>query len=65
VNEGRDEFSRQLVMQTVAKVADDGEIPREEGLAAFGALLRQGRVVKGRRGLFSLPESSRYAQGGR
>ncbi len=65
VHEGRSEFSRQLIMQTLGQVADDGEIPREEGIAAFGALLRQGRVVKGRRGLFSLPESSRYAQAGR
>ncbi len=65
IHEGRGEFSRQLVMQTVAAVADEGEIPREEGLAAFGALLRQGRVVKGRRGLFSLPDNSRYAQAGR
>lgn len=62
VHEGRNEFSRQLIMQTVAKVADDGEIPREEGLTAFGTLLRDGRIVKGRRGLFSLPETSRYAK---
>ena len=65
IHEGRGEFSRQLVMDTLAKISDDGEIPREEGLAAFGTLLRQGRLVKGRRGLFSLPQSSRYAQGGR
>lgn len=62
IHEGREEFSRQLVMQTLSEVVSEEEVSREDGVRAFGTLLKQGKIAKGRRGLFSLPKNSRYAQ---
>ncbi|MFN6977283.1 MAG: hypothetical protein ACK4OP_04110, partial [Gemmobacter sp.] len=58
VFEGRETFTRPQVVRLAATCAD-AEPGREDGLRAFGQLLRDGRIVKARRGLFALPETSR------
>ncbi|MFN3642062.1 MAG: hypothetical protein ACK4TB_03955 [Gemmobacter sp.] len=58
VFEGRETFTRPQVVRLAATCADE-EPEREDGLRAFGQLLRDGRIVKARRGLFALPETSR------
>lgn len=62
IHQGRNEFSRQLVMQTLFEVVSPEEVSREDGIRAFGTLLKQGKVEKAERGLFSLPASSPYKQ---
>jgi hypothetical protein len=37
---------------------DEAAETREAAMAAFGVLLREGRIVKARRGMFMLPEGS-------
>lgn len=54
--EGLDGFNRPQLMRVAA--ADEAAESREEAMAAFGALLREGRIVKSRRGIFTLPENS-------
>ena len=52
---GQDRFSRPRLLHIAAEAF--GEIGREEGLRAFGALLREGRIVKVARGLYALTEA--------
>ena len=54
--EGLDGFNRPQLMRLAA--ADEAAETREAAMAAFGALLRDGRIVKARRGMFMLPEGS-------
>jgi hypothetical protein len=54
--EGLDGFNRPQLMRVAA--ADEAAESREAAMAAFGALLRDGRIVKSRRGIFTLPASS-------
>lgn len=63
IHEGRVEFSRQLVMQTLSQVVSSSEVSREDGIRAFGTLLKQGKIEKAQRGLFSLPAHSPYRSG--
>jgi hypothetical protein len=58
VQEGREAFSRPQIMRKVAQVADETAFSREDGLRAFGALLRRGRLAKLRRGQFTISQSS-------
>ncbi len=54
--EKRDLFTRPMLMRLVA--ATGAPASREEGLRAFGKLLRSGQLVKVRRGQFSISEQS-------
>ena len=48
---GQDRFSRPRLLHIASEAF--GEIGREEGLRAFGSLLRDGRIVKVARGLYA------------
>lgn len=54
--EGREEFNRPLLMRMAA--IDEAADTREDAMIAFGALLREGRITRSRRGQFTLPETS-------
>ena len=58
--EGRPYFSRPQLMSQIGALSADSEFTREDGLRTFGALLREGRIQKIKRGQFVLTESSRY-----
>ncbi len=58
--EGRPYFSRPQLMSQIGALSADSEYTREDGLRTFGALLREGRIQKIKRGQFVLAESSRY-----
>lgn len=60
----REAFSRPQLMANV-EAALPGELPREDGLRSFGALLRTGRLTKLRRGQFVLADSSTYLDEGK
>ena len=62
--QGVTEFSRPKVLHLVMGLNVNGGISREEGLRAFGRLLREGRIVKLGRGRFSLADSAKK-EGGR
>ncbi|MDX2483696.1 MAG: chemotaxis protein CheA [Pseudodonghicola sp.] len=49
--EGRDQFTRPQLIHKAREVAED-EFSREDGLRAFGVLLRQGKIVKTENGRF-------------
>ncbi|MGY6634018.1 MAG: hypothetical protein ACXIU8_09755 [Alkalilacustris sp.] len=57
--EGLEAFTRQHVMRCATAMGYDVRAEREAGLRAFGRLLREGRLVRAQRGLFTLapPES--------
>jgi hypothetical protein len=60
--EGTGEFTRPMLMRKICSV-DTVEAPsREEGLRSFGALLREGKIVKDGSGKFFLAETSRFVQ---
>jgi hypothetical protein len=56
--EGRATFTRPQLFRLAATVSDDA-VSREDGLRAFGLLLREGRIVKARRGQFAVAEGNR------
>ena len=58
--EGRPYFSRPQLMSQIGALSADSEFSREDGLRTFGAMLREGRIQKIKRGQFVLTESSRY-----
>ncbi|MBW0158836.1 hypothetical protein [Sedimentimonas flavescens] len=58
--EGRPHFSPPQVMRKVASVSEGAETSREERLRGFGALLRQGKIEKVRRGQYAIAKASRY-----
>lgn len=58
--EGRPHFSRPQLMRHLGAVVPPGAFQREDGLRGFGALLRDGRIAKVRRGQFVLSEESAY-----
>lgn len=55
-SDGLEGFNRPQLMRLAA--SDDAAESREAAMAAFGMLLREGRIVKARRGMFMLPENS-------
>ena len=55
--EGRDSFTRPQLLRQIAGVTGD-DVTREDELRSFGALLRDGRIVKLKRGQFALTETS-------
>lgn len=58
--EGRPYFSRPQLMSQIGALSADSEYTREDGLRTFGAMLREGRIQKIKRGQFVLTENSRY-----
>ena len=58
--EGQPHFGRPQIMRQVADFAGKGEFSREEGLRSFGKLLRQGKIVKIKRGKFEIAETTRF-----
>ncbi len=58
--EGRPHFARPQIMRQVANYAGKDEFNREEGLRSFGQLLRQGKIVKIRRGQFGIADNTRF-----
>ncbi len=58
--EGQPFNSRPQIMQRMLRYVPEGTVTREEGLRAFGVLLREGRLVRIQRGQFVLPENSRF-----
>ena len=60
VQEGREFFSRPQIMRKLALVVGEDDFTREDGLRAFGALLREGRIAKLRRGQFTISKTSRF-----
>jgi len=59
--EGNDVFSRPQVMRLVQSALPNGSFSREDGLRAFGTLLRQGRLKKIRGGQFEVTGQTRFA----
>jgi hypothetical protein len=57
--EGRPHFSRPQLMKQIASFGDAG-FSREDGLRSFGALLRQGKIQKLKRGQFTIAKGSRF-----
>jgi hypothetical protein len=60
--EGRPSFSRPQLMRQVNMATGETDASREDGLRSFGALLRDGRIIKVRRGQFALTDQSRFLQ---
>lgn len=60
--EGNEVFSRPQVMRLVQSALPDGSFSREDGLRAFGTLLRQGRMNKIRGGQFEITEHTRFVE---
>ncbi|MEM8592382.1 MAG: hypothetical protein AAGF13_07625, partial [Pseudomonadota bacterium] len=58
--EGNETFSRPQMMRTVKQAMAPGSFTREDGLRAFGTLLRQGRINKIRGGQFEVTANTRY-----
>lgn len=58
--EGSPYFARPQIMRLVAGFTGKEEFNREEGLRAFGQLLRQGKIVKIRRGQFGIADNTRF-----
>ena len=56
--EGRPHFSRPQIMRQVAALESAAMNNREDGLRSFGTLLRNGKIVKVRRGQYALSEES-------
>lgn len=54
-------FSRPQIMKVATDYSsENGEISREDGLRAFGTLLRLGKIEKVKRGQFTISQSSRF-----
>jgi hypothetical protein len=57
--EGREHFTRPQLLRQIAAVTG-ADVSREDELRGFGNLLRDGRIVKVKRGQFALTEASSY-----
>ena len=57
--EGVEDFSRPQLMKKVQDMAEQ-DFSREDGLRSFGALLRQGRIMKTANGRFVVNEETRF-----
>ncbi len=58
--EQKDDFTRPMLMSKTSSINEEGTISREEGLRAFGSLLRRGRIVKRGNGKFVISETSQF-----
>ena len=61
--EGRDQFSRPMLMTKLREIDEDG-FSREDGLRSFGQLLRQGKLQKLKGGRFAVTEETDFRQAG-
>ncbi len=57
---GQETFSRPQVMNLLMKTDPSGRMAREEGLRAFGKLIREGVITKIQRGRYSVSQSTRF-----
>ncbi|MBD3678443.1 MAG: hypothetical protein HUJ27_08580 [Rhodobacteraceae bacterium] len=57
--EGRSQMTRPQIMRLVTSL-EGYAFPREDGLRAFGVLLRDGRIKNLRRGLFAVSSNTRF-----
>ncbi|MGL4321361.1 MAG: hypothetical protein ACRCS3_10915 [Paracoccaceae bacterium] len=57
--EGREHFTRPQLLRQISAVTGT-EVSREDELRGFGSLLRDGRIVKVKRGQFALSDQSTY-----
>jgi len=58
--ERRDGFTRPMLMRLLSGMPGQAAPSREDGLRAFGQLLREGRLEKLRRGHYGLVDGSRF-----
>jgi hypothetical protein len=58
--DGIAEFSRPQLLRRAAEAGLVDRADREAGLRVFGRLLREGRILRGRRGLFEVAPDSRF-----
>jgi len=58
--EGRPFFARPQILRQVAEFTGKEDFSREEGLRSFGKLLRQGKILKIKRGQFEIAETTRF-----
>jgi hypothetical protein len=58
--DGRPHFGRPVMMNLVATHIGKDGFNREEGLRAFGQLLRHDKIVKVKRGQFAIAETTRF-----
>ena len=58
--EGGEFNTRPQIMARMLSLYPDGSVSREDGLRAFGVLLREGRIHRIQRGHFLLAEKSRF-----
>lgn len=61
VVEGAEHFTRPMLMRKLAIISGPEAPSREDGLRAFGTLLRTGKIVKTDNGKFVLSKSSQFA----
>lgn len=54
------QFTRPMLMRKVSTIAPDNAVSREDGLRAFGTLLREGKIVKDEDGKFVIASNSRF-----
>ncbi len=59
--EDQPQFTRPMLMRKIASISDAHAVSREDGLRAFGTLLRQGAIVKDGNGKFAIAATSRFA----
>ena len=59
--EGVEHFTRAMLMRKLAQISGPEAPSREDGLRAFGTLLRTGKIVKTDNGKFTLSKSSQFA----
>ena len=59
---GEKSSSRPQIMSRVIRLMPEGSFSREEGLRAFGVLLREGRIRRVERGRFAIAPNSRFNQ---
>jgi len=57
---GQPNFTRPELMSKVMKLSDDGTHSREDSLRSFGQLLREGKIVKVKKGQFAVSEETRF-----
>ncbi|MDF0599959.1 hypothetical protein P1J78_04370 [Psychromarinibacter sp. C21-152] len=63
--EGEPSNTRPQIMGRVARHLPEGAFSREEGLRAFGVLLREARILRVERGRFTIAPTSRFAEAGK
>jgi hypothetical protein len=63
--EGEEAVTRPQIMARVLRHMPEGAVSREEGLRAFGVLLREGRLLRVARGRFAVAETSRFLSAAR